>query len=238
MLGLDGCVLTKTGSRTWSCQIARFLRKRHTEEKEHPLNVLELNVTTQVLVLHDGQLYMRTNYNMMVDHYYPTGGWEGNPGVYKIEVSPAAKFDWALTRLEPFLEVRKGKKHPQNIYPRDHERSMEEGVHAKIVSAADSPDGLVEVEVAHSPPALNMLRERFENVPVLDATGRVNAWWIKTPDTQDAFWVRFADTLVYETEGETFLRIRNRPRGLYRKVPHEEKWITEPFFQRIHEMRK
>ena len=202
------------------------------EEEEHPLNVLELNVTTQILVLHEGQLYMRTNHNMMLDHFYPTGGWEGNPGVYTIESSPTEKFDLLLMRLEPFLEVRKGKKHPQNMYPRDHERSMEESVYNKIVSKADSPDGRVDDGVATTP-VLNVLRERFEGVPVLYGN-RVNAWWIKTPDTQDAFWVRFLDTLLYEEEGNTFLRIRNRPRGLYEQVPHEEKWVTEPFFRRVH----
>lgn len=235
MLRIRGVVLKRTGSRTWACQIARFLRKRNINEEEHPLGVLELNVTQQILVLVEDKLYMRTNYNMMLDHFYPTGGWEGNPGVYEVKHSPLNRFDMVLTRLEPFVEVRKGEKHPQNMYPRDHERSMREGLYNEIVSVSNHPDGEVDTEITVSPPILNTLRERFEDVPVIDGE-QLNAWWIKTPETEDAYWVRFLDTtLSHEKDGAVLLRIKNKPRGLYRKATHEEKWITEPFFRRVAE---
>ena len=232
-MDIRGVVLQRTGSCTWVCQVPRFLRKRNVEDGEHPLSVLELNVTRQIIVLYNGKLYMRTNYNMILDHFYPTGGWEGNAGVYEIEHSSLAKFDMMLTRLEPFMEVRKGKKHPRNMFPRDHERSMKESVYNKIVFMADHPDGKVHTEITISPSILNALRERFENVPILDED-RLNAWWIKTPETEDSFLVRFLDaSITCETDNAVFLRIKNKPRGLYEKVPHEEKWTTEPFFKRV-----
>ena len=109
-----------------------------------------------------------------------------------------------------------------------------------IIRAADFPDH-VHAEISESCPSLDMLRQRYEGVPLegpeeqagVPGETRPNVWWIKTPETEDAYWVRFASARLNQSEGKIFLRLQGRPAGLYEKVPHEEEGVEEVFFKRV-----
>lgn len=190
--------MTRVGSNVWQFHVTRFLRKYTVGcESEPPRwDELELNRTTQAFVLDDDNtLFFCKNYNMHDTDFAVNDG--GEEGVFRVEKLPNnARFDLRLTRLVPFMEIRKGKRHPTNLFPRDHPLALREERYRRLMKAMHSPDGRTDAPVGDHP-ILSALRARYEGVPCSDDQ-HVRLWWLKTLpppswESTTVFLVRFVE---------------------------------------------
>ena len=216
--------MTRVGSNVWQFNVTRFLRKYTVGcECEPPRwDELEFNRTTQAFVLdEDGTLFFCKHDN---DFAVNDGGEEG---VFRVEKLPKnARFDLRLTRLVPFMETKKGKRHPTNLFQRDHPLSLREERYQRLMQAMYMPDGRTDAPVGDHP-ILSALRARYEDVPCSDGV-HVRLWWVKTLpppswESTTVFLVRFVDAARVETSA---IRLGNT---LYEQLPKKS---GEPFYFR------
>ena len=222
-------VMARKGSRVWHFHVARFLRKYVPGSELEPPDwgALEFNLTTQGFVLHEGVLYFCKNYNMHDDDYYVNDG--GEEGVYRVERSSRRRFDIVLTRLEPFDEPVKGRRHPTNAYPRDHPCALDGALYRSLLDAFYRPDGKVGLPVDDHP-ILAELRDRYEDRPFAEGS-LLRLWWVRS--SWPRYFVKFMDAEKVESPG-TLPKLSFGPNAVYQQTPHADpSRDREYYFERV-----
>ena len=246
---LKGNVITRLDENIWSCKITRFLRNHI--RTDNLLDELEFRLNEVYFVLYENELFMCKNLNFVDDNYFVEIGC-CNEGLYKIEISDKNKFDLIFSEMFIYRHPKKRKNKDfikvKNLYPLDHPNVIDENIFNKIF-IRDFKKTKDKFNTNPNNKALNILRKRFENKPLIENedipndipnnlnvlnSKKANIWWIKSTYENHIhkFNVRFMDAHILNTKNNNLpiLFIRKYPKSLYQQVNKREEADDDDFF--------
>lgn len=228
VLAENGPVMVCERKGVWRVRVSRFLKQLRNPQ---PLSKLGLNVTLQYFLQHKDQLYFHYNFNFTDDSYFETEG-SLEERVYRVDLyTENNRFDLKFTQIWKFMHKKKGRRHPQNLFPLSHPNTLDEHVFESIIRHQVQPHD----EIA---PSLSLLLSKYENATLyekMEVGYKANLWWVRPAETFNPhyFYIRFLDATLFSDDEEKWcIQIFNRPYIVLQQIEHPQLQSCDVFFKR------